>query len=132
MLHLVYFLHGGKMFDILEDILYKKTGQFIGNPEKMEEFSSYMIQRWISMYSDYAIAFLNSTVNTLYGTLDDDEMYEFMLTSLPKYKYKRIPYIKSGEKKEKGRKPKDDDRIACEENYNKLKQSMKFVFGESQ
>jgi hypothetical protein len=89
------------MFDILNDILYKKSGQFAGNPEKMEEFSPYMAQRWVSMYSDYAVDFLNSTVNILYKTLDDDEMYKFMLTSLPKYKYKRIQYIKSIEKKEK-------------------------------
>lgn len=119
------------MFDILRDILYKKTGQFIGNSEKMDEFSVFMIQRWISMYSDYAVDFMNSTVNILYGTLSDDELYQFMLTSLPKYKDKRINYIKNVAKKANQKKAKDnEDRIHCEDNYEKMKQSMKFVYGE--
>ena len=118
------------MFDTINDVLYNKTGKFADNPEGLEGFSPYMMQRWASMYSEYAVDFLNCTVNSLYGVLDNNEMYKFMLTTLPKYKYKRINYIKNANKPKKRKKTESEDRIYHEENYNKLKQSMQFVFGE--
>lgn len=117
------------MFDILNDIMYNKTGQYLNDSATMEEFSPYMIQRWISMYSERTVDFLNSSINISYKVLDDVEVYKLLLTTLPKYKYKRIAYIKSGGKSGSD-KQKDEIRYFIEDNRAKLDNSLSFVFGD--
>lgn len=120
------------MFDIIKDILHQKSGRFIGDNEAMGEYSVYMAQRWISMFSNQPIEFLNSTINIMYKALDDEESYKFLLTTLPKYKYKRISYIKAAEKTKKRTTKEPEDRIQIEESLEKLENSMEFVFGKGE
>lgn len=118
------------MFEIISDILHKKTGEFIGDNDAMEQFSAYMIQRWISMYSSHPIEFLNSTINISYKVFDDAEVYKFLLVSLPKYKFKRLNYIKKDNKLKKSKNIKPEDTIKLEENVDKLNRSLEMVFGK--
>jgi hypothetical protein len=116
------------MFNILNDILYKKTGEYLYDTDSMSEYSLYMMQRWISMYSNQPVEFLNSTTNIMYGVLDNQESYKFLLATLPKYKYSRIAYIKASEKTKKT-KESTEDVPKIEESQTKLKNSMTIVFG---
>lgn len=117
------------MFNIVRDILHNKTGEYLTDAEAMNEYSLYMVQRWISMFSNQPIEFLNSSVNIVYGALDNEESYKFLLTVLPKYKYKRIEYIKVGVKPKK-KKEDEEVSINIEENREKLDRSVEFVFGK--
>jgi len=117
------------MFHIINDILHQKSGKYINDPDSMGEYSLYMVQRWISMFSNQPIDFLNSTVNIMYGVLDNEESYKFLLNTLPKYKHKRISYIKAGEKVKK-KKSDEVDVPRVEESLGKLNESMKMVYGE--
>ena len=118
------------MFEIVKDILYQKSGRFIDDNEAMADYSVYMAQRWISMFSNQPIEFLNSTINIMYKALDDEETYKFLLTTLPKYKYKRISYIKAPEKVKKKASKDTETSINIEESIEKLENSMEFVFGK--
>lgn len=115
-------------FDAIRDILHHKTGEFLNDPEAIEDISPYMMQRWISMYSNHPVDFINVTINTLYPALSKEEICKLLLTSLPKYKYKQINYIKSNVKDKKG----DKEKLSggnLEDNVTKLEKSYSLVFG---
>jgi hypothetical protein len=83
------------IFDIVNDILYKKSGNLMEEEEFNSEFQPFMSQRWISMYSGTTTRILNATINKLYKGLDDKkQLYKLFLATIPKSKFKRISYIK--------------------------------------
>ena len=83
------------MFTYLNDILFHKKGDALSNIDSESEYSMFMINRWISMYSIDICTVINSTVNWLHPIFDTKQQhYLFLLRVLPRYRHKFIQYIK--------------------------------------
>ena len=83
------------IFDIINDILFKKKGNLLEKEEAESEFQPYMVQRWLSMYSNVNVKILNGTINKLGKHLENkSQWYKLFLDTLPRSKYKKIRYIK--------------------------------------
>jgi hypothetical protein len=88
-------------FEHLENVLEIKTPYIM---QENEDFSAWMIQRWISMYSPELTYFCNEMFNSHYSAFLDKQMWhDGMLSILPKVKFKRVKYFKKDKKK-----PSDD------------------------
>ena len=92
------------MFENIDNVLYKRSNEYTEDPK----YGKYMLQRWVSMYDGKCACILNHKLNPHYSQLTDEEFFRLMFISTPRKKYKKIKYIKKGEKK-KRRKSKDDD-----------------------
>ena len=96
------------IFDFINDILYHKRGDLLDNIEHEGQYNSYMMNRWISMYSPQHATLINLTSNRLYSALSTKESsYKFLLNVMPKSKPRRIMYIK----KKKTQKAEESDDI---------------------
>lgn len=83
------------MFEHLNDILFHKRGDKLDNVDHETDYNPYMINRWVSMYSDEACHVVNNTVNWLYATFDTKtQHYNFLQRVLPAYRQRYIQYIK--------------------------------------
>lgn len=113
------------VFDVLQDVLFKKKGDLLTTTDAETELVPFMINRWISMYSESNAILINETSNVVWPVIQTkQEWYKFYLTVIPKSKYKKINYIKK-EKPEK--KSKDDiDQIGL------IAQSMQISRKEAQ
>lgn len=88
------------IFDFINDILYHKRGKLLDNIEYEGQYNSYMVNRWISMYSPQHATLINLTSNRLYPILSTKESsYKFLLSIVPKSKPRRINYIKKNKSK---------------------------------
>jgi hypothetical protein len=84
------------IFDHLNNIQTIKEGKI-----HYESYTPYMINRWMSHYSDNLAIKINSTVNTFGVCFNKEEHYKLMCTITPKTKYsKRLNYIKKAAKKD--------------------------------
>jgi hypothetical protein len=92
------------MFDIVNDVLYHKSGTHLQNVDSEAEFVPF--GRWASMYSPSCAVIVNNTTNRLWSVCrTKEEWYKFFLTVIPKVRPKRIDYIK---------KPKTDKEKAAD------------------
>ena len=83
------------IFNFINDILYHKKGDLLSNIEYEGQYNSYMVNRWISMYSPQHATLVNLTSNRLYPVLSTKELsYKFLLNVIPKSRPYRINYIK--------------------------------------
>ena len=83
------------MFTFLNDILFDKKGDKLSNIDGEQDYSPYMINRWISMYTPEICNVINSTVNWLHPVFDRKvDHYNFLIKLLPRCNRKFIPYIK--------------------------------------
>ena len=83
------------IFSYINDILYTKKGDLLDNIDNESQYNSYMINRWISMYSPQHATLVNLTSNRLYPVLSTKELsYKFLLNVIPKSRPYRINYIK--------------------------------------
>jgi hypothetical protein len=98
------------IFEYIDVVLHKKKAiSFVC--ELGDQFSGFMLNRWISMCSNTHALVINETTNkylTTIGTRDDQ--YEFMHAVIPQGKKQRINYIKKV--KEEKKKEEDIDIIA--------------------
>lgn len=95
------------LFDTINDILYYKQGNQLDSIDNEKEYSGYMINRWLSMYSDNIAILVNETTNRFYNNFTTKkEQYTFLCKILPKSRIKRIEYLK----KEKAE-TKIDDKV---------------------
>ena len=96
------------LFDFLKDIICRKKGDLLNNPENQIEFQPYLIQRWLSFHSSGMVKLLNNTINRLYTVPETkNDWYKLFLISIPKTYFKKIKYIKKNVK-EKQKKKEDD------------------------
>lgn len=108
------------IFNFINDILYKKTGKLLNKKENESVFQSYMLSRWMSMYSGNIARLLNLTINRLYKSLETvDQRYKLYLTTVPIQKFKKINYIKKVKVEE------TEELLEKEEQLNFLAESMK-------
>jgi hypothetical protein len=96
------------IFDYLDSILFNKQKPQTIN-ESETQFSLYMVNRWITMYSADNAKIINETSNT-YGSIlgSKQDQFDFLFNIIPKQKNKRrIEYIKKS--KEKNPETKDSN-----------------------
>lgn len=97
------------LFDFLKDIIYRKKGDLLDNPENAQELQPYLVQRWLSMHSPTLTKIINATTNRLHSIYDTKEdWYKAFLTTMPKTYFKRIEYIKKNKKDRENRKDYDE------------------------
>ena len=117
------------MFKIIKDILVTKDGKSLNRGDFDEEYKSYMVQRWLSMYSDLNVEILNASVNSLYKGLDDKQQFKLLSYILPSGPMKG-KYIKG---KQTPRSKKDisiDISEYFEESSRKIEDSLTLVLGD--
>jgi hypothetical protein len=80
------------MFNAINHIIFDKKGEMTN--ELLEEFSPYMVTRYLSFYDDDLLNYANETVNK-YGQIfeTEEERFRFFENVIPKLKRKRINYI---------------------------------------
>lgn len=88
------------IFDHLNSILFTKKRNNLQNFEDEKTFSPFMMNRWISMYSEDYAKIINSTSNKFISCFSKAEFNNFLTTILPKSKFKRISYIKKKKESE--------------------------------
>lgn len=94
------------IFDQLNDLLYTKERKCMTNIDHESDYSPYMINRWISMYSPDMANVINNTANWLHPVFETkSDHYNFLHAIVPRSHRKRILYIK----KKKPDKEDDDD-----------------------
>ena len=80
------------MFNTINHILFDKKGEMTN--ELLEEFSPYMVTRYLSFYDDDLLNYANETVNKYTQIFEtDEERFRFFENVIPKLKRKRIDYI---------------------------------------
>lgn len=90
------------VFDFVNDIIAKKRGTLLDDPDNISLFNHFLLQRWCSFYSESFVKLLNETSNRLYSVLENKETwYKFLLTIIPKSRIKKISYIKKEKKQPK-------------------------------
>ena len=119
------------MFKVMKDILVLKNGKSLDRNDFDEAYNPFMVQRWLSMYSDLNVELLNTSVNNLYNTLDSEQQFILLSVVLPRSPM-RGKYIKTGEKKSVKKKKGDDIDISqsFEESSEKIEASLALVLGD--
>lgn len=80
------------MFNSINHILFDKKGEMTN--ELLEEFSPYMVTRYLSFYDKDLLNYANETVNRYSQIFDtDEETFRFFENIIPKLKRKNIKYI---------------------------------------
>lgn len=82
-------------FDILRTLLFaKKTAEDLCS-EGLQQFTPFMVNRWISFYDNSKTIFINETFNKFASLFEDkNEMYKLYFNLIPQSKFKKINYIK--------------------------------------
>jgi hypothetical protein len=87
-----------KFFDILSDILTKKSGgNLYSDPEFHSNMSNFMVCRYLSMQS--SLVPFAELLNQLQLSLDSNQFYKLAYNIVPKQKNGYIRYYASKEKK---------------------------------
>jgi len=81
------------IFDYIDSILYKKSLKDL-NIDHSTQYSPYLINRWLSMYSSDIANIINCTVNSYGNVLSKEEHYKFLSNLISKSSRKKISYIK--------------------------------------
>lgn len=93
-------------FDILRSILFNKPK--IDVDTSCEEFSPFMVNRWMSFYDQNRAIFVNETLNKYTGIFSDIcDTYKLYVHIVPVLRFKKINYIK----KKKEEKDKRDQNL---------------------
>jgi hypothetical protein len=80
-------------FNYIDQILFGKKVKQADTADN--DFSLYMVQRWLSMSSPHMSLLMNRTCNKYYDTLQDkDVAVKFLDVMVPKTKTTRLNYIK--------------------------------------
>lgn len=87
------------MFNTVNYLLFQKRKDLDG--ELLEEFSPYMVARYLSFYDKNLLTYVNDTIN-LYGDVfsEKEDQFKFYENIIPTLKRKKIEYV-SKKKKEK-------------------------------
>ena len=89
------------IFDFIEATIFTKNAELLQSTDDEKEFSPFMVNRWVSMYSPEMANVINETTNR-YSTIFESkkDLYNFYVTILPKVNFKRISYIKKTAKED--------------------------------
>jgi hypothetical protein len=82
------------IFNYLDSILCSKKYITDINHEE-SQYSSFMCNRWISMYSNTTAEIINESTNKYWSQMmQPKDHYDFLMCLMPKYSRKKINYIK--------------------------------------
>jgi hypothetical protein len=82
-------------FDILRTLLFAKKAAEDLCSEGLQQFSPFMVNRWVSFYDKSKSIFINETFNKFASLFEDkNEMYKLYFNLIPQSKFKKINYIK--------------------------------------
>lgn len=82
------------IFDFISGILFSKKKDLLKTVDEESEFSPFLVNRWLSMYSPQ-IAILCNDLNKYLGIFENKkELYSLFLNTFPKQPYKKIQYFK--------------------------------------
>jgi hypothetical protein len=87
------------IFNYIDSILYKKPLNDI-NVEFSPQYNSYLINRWLSMYSIDMANIINLTSNVYGSVLSKEEHYKLLYNLIGKCGKKKINYIKKPKQSE--------------------------------
>lgn len=80
------------MFNTINHLIFDKKGEMTN--ELLEEFSPYMVTRYLSFYDNDLLNYANETVNKYSSIFEtEEERFQFFENVIPKLKRKRIDYI---------------------------------------
>jgi hypothetical protein len=95
------------LFDIIGDVLTKKSGYLHTDPDFDKTMSSYMLVRYLSM-SDKLLPYVE-VLNSIQCTLDKVQFYKFAYKIIPKQNSGFIKYYVTKPKKKKAINRDNDD-----------------------
>lgn len=99
------------IFDFISSILFKKQKNCLNTVDEENNFSPFMLNRWLSMYSPLVAVHCN-IINRYLGIFENKkELYNFFLAVMPQVTSKRINYIKK-HKEEKNDTNSDIEKVA--------------------
>lgn len=82
------------IFDFISDIISFKTKNCLKTVDNESEFTPYLVNRWLSMYSP-SVAKVSNTLNKYLGTFESKtELYSLFVALFPKLPNKKINYFK--------------------------------------
>jgi hypothetical protein len=82
------------IFDFISGIIFTKKKDLFKAVDEELEFSPYLINRWISMYSPQT-ALLCNTINKYLGIFDNkSDLYSLFFCLFPQLPFKKIQYFK--------------------------------------
>ena len=88
------------IFNYINDILFYKKGHLLNNIDDESQFNTYMVNRWVSMYSPQIAVLINHTTNRIGSALSSKrETYRYLTRIIPTCKPRKIFYIKKQSKK---------------------------------
>jgi hypothetical protein len=103
------------IFDIISDILFYKKKNCLTTVDEEQEFSPYLVNRWLSMYSPLVVKHCNF-INKYQGIFESKKsLYSLFMAIFPKMPYKKINYFK---------KTKEDKDSEKNELINKISHNM--------
>ena len=83
------------IFTYINGVLYENTKDIPVDKDPDSSYSSYMLCRWMSMYSPEIATLLNDTANWLYPIFTTkNDSYTFLHNIIPCQSFRRINYIK--------------------------------------
>lgn len=82
------------IFDFISSVLFTKEKNCLQTVDQESEFSPYMLNRWVSMYSPSVAVFSNILNKYLSVFESKTDLYNLFVGVLPQVKSKRITYIK--------------------------------------
>ena len=86
------------IFDYINSIAFSKKSIDL-NCEDESQFSSFMVNRWLSFYSPEISNYINETSNKQIGAFNiKQDQYNYIYNIIPKCRFKRIAYIKKTKK----------------------------------
>lgn len=93
------------IFEYINSIVFSKKKIEL-NCDDASTFSVFMLNRWISFYSNETVNYINQTTNKYSGLFDNkQDQYNFLYNIIPALKFKHINYIK------KTKKDKDTEEV---------------------
>lgn len=88
------------IFDIIKSVLNTKEKIEL-NCDDESQFSSFMLNRWLSFYSKDLAEYINNTANSHISLLNSkQDQYNYYYYILPKCRFKKIDYVKKVKKEE--------------------------------
>lgn len=82
------------IFDYINNILFTKKENCFSSMDDEKQFSSYLLNRWLSMYGKQTISSCQIANKYLQIFPNKTEAYKFFSAIFPKVPFKKITYIK--------------------------------------
>lgn len=85
------------MYNTINHLLFDKKSEMTN--ELLEEFSPFMVSRYLSFYDENLLKYTNETLNKYSQIFDtDEERFRFFEHVIPKLKRKKIDYLSKKKK----------------------------------